>query len=157
MPSRIIINGGDLDDLATFLGTLKLPITVEWVQGRDRTGQQNKLMWLWASEAAYQRGDMTPDEVQREWKLRHGVPILREDSSEFRTFYDKALRGHPYPIKLEAMRFVPVTSDMKVKQMVRFMDTIERECADQGIRLTAPDPELSAHMTRHREAERKAA
>ena len=157
MTQRIINNADELDLWCRYLAARKLPITVSSVDGRDRTHSQNALMWLWASEAAYQRGDMTPDEVQREWKLRHGVPILREDSAEFRSLYDKALKPLPYPLKLEAMRFIPVTSEMKVKQMVRFMDTIERECGEQGIRLTAPDPELAAHMSRNRQPERKAA
>jgi hypothetical protein len=157
MAHRIISTPDELDALTALLGNLKLPITVEWVQGRDRTGQQNRLMWLWASEAAEQLGDRTPDELQREWKLRHGVPILREDSAEFRAVYDKALKPLPYQLKVEAMRFIPVTSEMKVRQMVRFMDAIERECGEQGIVLTAPDSELAKYQERYRTLERKAA
>ena len=80
MAHRIIANTNDLSDLFKLFGGLKLPITVEWVQGRDRTPDQNRLQFLWAKEAAEQRGDMTPDEVRCEWKLRHGVPILREET-----------------------------------------------------------------------------
>jgi hypothetical protein len=29
---------------------------------------------------------------------------------------------------------------MSVKQMTKFLDTVQRECAEQGIRLTDPDP-----------------
>jgi hypothetical protein len=147
----------DLDELATFLGTLKLPITVEWVQGRDRTSEQNKLMWLWASEASYQRSDMTPDEVQREWKLNHGIPILCEDSAEYRDFCTLTLKRLTHEQRIEAMRYVPVTSEMKVKQMVKFLDTIERECAEQGLKLTNPDPDLAAYQARHRTSDRRAA
>lgn len=150
MAHRLIENERDLADFAKFLGNLKLPITVEWVQGRDRTRDQNALQWLWASEAANQLGDRTADEVQREWKLRHGVPILREESPEFRAVYDKALKPLPYELKVEAMRFLPVTSEMKVRQMVRYLDTIQRECLQNGLRLTDPDPALASYQARYR-------
>lgn len=150
MPHRIIANEMDLASFTRFLGNLKLPVTVEWVQGRDRTRDQNALQWMWATEAAQQLGDRTADEMQRDWKLRHGVPILREDSAEFRAVYDKAIRPLPYEQKLEAMRFIPVSSEMKVKQMIRFLDAIERECLEQGIALTAPDPELASYQSRYR-------
>lgn len=158
MAHRIIQNERDLADLGRFLGNLKLPITVEWVQGRDRTRDQNALQWLWASEAAHQLGDRTADEIQRDWKLRFGVPILREDSAEFRAVYDKAIRPLPYELKVEAMRFLPVTSEMKVRQMVRYLDTVQRECLSNGIRLTDPDPELASYQARYRaHDDRKAA
>lgn len=150
MAHRIITNELDLASFTRFLGNLKLPVTVEWVQGRDRTRDQNALQWLWATEAAAQLGDRTADELQRDWKLRHGVPILREDSAEFRAIYDAAIRPLTYEQKLEVMRFIPVTSEMKVRQMVRYLDTIERECAENGIRLTAPDPDLATYQARYR-------
>lgn len=40
---------------------------------------------------------------------------------------------------------------MKVPQMVRYLDTIQRECAQQGIRLTDPDPELNTYHARYRQ------
>lgn len=153
MAHRIIDNENDLASFVRFLGKLKLPLTVEWVQGRDRTKDQNALQWLWATEAANQLGDRTPDEVQREWKLRFGVPILREDSMEFRAIYDKAIKPLPYELKVEAMRFLPVTSEMKVRQMVRYLDTVQRECLTNGICLTDPDPELAAYQARYRNKE----
>jgi RNAse (barnase) inhibitor barstar len=41
MPSRLIRNAEDLDALFTLFGNMKLPLTVDWVQGADRTAQQN--------------------------------------------------------------------------------------------------------------------
>ena len=150
MPHRILCNETDLADFVRFLGNLKLPVTVEWVMGRDRTRDQNALQWLWASEAAGQLGDRTAEEIQREWKLRHGVPILREDSAEFRATYDRLIRPLLYEQKVEAMRFIEVTSVFKVRQMVRFLDAVQRECAEQGIKLTDPDPDLASYQARHR-------
>ncbi len=155
MAHRILSGEGDRVDFLKFVGTVKLPVTFEWQPGRDRSLAQNKLMWLWAQEAADQRGDVTRTEVQHDWKLRHGLPILRADSIEFRAFTDQVLRPLNYEQRMAAMAFVPVTSEFKVPQMIAFLDAIERECAEQGIRLTDPDPDLARYHARYRE--RKAA
>jgi len=150
MAHRTIKSQSDLDALRTLLGNMKLPITVEWVQGNDRTSDQNRLQWLWAKETAEQFGDRTPTEVQREWKLIYGVPILREDSAEFREIYDSMIKPLPYEGKAKLMQYMPITSEMKVRQMVRYLDTIQREMLQQGVRLTDPDPELAAYQARYR-------
>lgn len=154
MAHRIIDSEYDLKAFRAMLDNLTLPFTVEWVQGRDRSKDQNALQWLWATEAANQRGDQTAEETRREWKLHHGVPILREDSMEFREIYDKAIKPLPYEMKLEAMAFIPVTSKFTVRQMVRYLDTVQRECLQQGIRLTDPDPMLADYQKRYREKEK---
>ena len=150
MTERIIKTADELDVWFTFLSGRKLPITVTSNDGRDRTLDQNRLMFLWASEASQQLGDRTVDDIRFDWKLRHGVPILREDGEAFRAFYDKALKPLPYEQKVAAMRFVPVTSEMNVRQMIRYLDAVSRECAEQGIVLTDPDPELAAYQRRYR-------
>lgn len=150
MAHRIISTEYDRAAFIQFFQRLKLPATIEWQQGRDRSLDQNRLQFLWAREASDQRGDMTADEVRCEWKLIYGVPILREESAEFREIYDSAIKPLAYDKKLKAMRFIPVTSDMKVPQMIRYLDTIQRECAEQGIRLTDPDGELAAYQDRYR-------
>lgn len=153
MPHRIIASTHDLDAFIRLLGELKQPFTVEWVQGRDRTRDQNALQWLWATEAAHQLGDRTAMEVQHDWKLRHGVPILREDSAEFRATYDRTLKPLGYEQKVEAMAFIDVTSILKVRQMVRYLDAVQRECAENGIHLTDPDPSLASYQARYRTKE----
>lgn len=158
MAHRIITDATELDAFVLLLTGLKLPFTVEWVQGRDRTKDQNALQWLWATEAADQRGDVLATEVQREWKLRHGVPILREDSAEFRTTYDNIIKDtHSYEEKIALMEFIDVTSAFKVRQMVRYLDAVQRECLENGIKLTDPDPSLADYQKRYRTPDRKAA
>ena len=153
MAHRIIESTADVANFATLLNGLKLPVTVEWQKGRDRSLAQNRLQFQWAREAAEQRGDMTPEEVRCEWKLHHGVPILRESSASFRDIYDTAIKPLPYEYKLKAMRIIAVSSEMTVRQMVQYLDTIERECAERGIRLTDPDAELAKHHERYRKGE----
>lgn len=153
MPHRHIENAADLEALATLFGALAKPFTVEWSQGRDRSLDQNRLQFMWAREAAEQRGDTTADEIRCEWKLYHGVPILCEDSLDFRAFCRLALGKLTGEERLKAMRFVPVTSEFKVRQMVRYLDAIERECAERGITLTQPDADLAAYQKRYRDTE----
>lgn len=155
MAHRILNTEGDRVDFLKFVGGIKLPVTFEWTPGRDRSLEQNRLQFLWAREASEQRGDMTAEEVRREWKLHHGVPILRAESPDFRAVYDEAIKPLPYELKLKAMSFIPVTSEMKVPQMIAYLDAIERECAEQGTRLTDPDPDLASYQARYRQ--RKAA
>lgn len=156
MAHRVIDTIDDLHDLTRFLGNLKLPITVEWVPGRDRTKSQNALQWLWAGEVAYQLGDRTAEDVQDDWRLMHGVPILREDNSEFRSVYDSCLKALPYAAKKAALRHlgIKVTSAMNVRQMVRYMDAVTRACAELGLHLSEPDPELAKYQSRYRVKEK---
>jgi hypothetical protein len=135
---RIIKTEQDRDELLALLGTLKLPFTAQWKAGKDRSLDQNALQWKWATEAAQQLGDRTAAEVQQDWKLRHGVPILREGSEAFREKYDKVIRPLPFEEKLAFMDMIDVTSAMSVKQMTAFLDTVMRECLQNGLRLTDP-------------------
>jgi hypothetical protein len=153
MAHRILRTESDRENYVRFVQNASLPRTFEDTPGADRTRDQNALQWLWATEAANQLGDRTPGELQRDWKLRHGVPILREDSAEFRDIYDRLIKPLSYEHKIEAMRFIDVTSDMKVKQMVRFLDAVQRECLEQGLRITDPDPDLAAYQKRYRTKE----
>ena len=152
MPHRIVYSEADLADVVKLLSDLKLPLTIEWRQGSDRTRDQNALQWLWANEAAQQRGDVDAMDVQAEWKLTIGCPIMREDSPEFRESYDSTIKPLPYEMKIRAMRDLDfgVTRLMKVRQMIRYLDTIQQRCAEIGIRLTDPDPELAKYQARYR-------
>lgn len=150
MPSRILRTEADREAFQIFVQTMKLPATMEWSQGADRSSEQNRLQFLWCHEAAEQRGDMTFEEVRHEWKLRYGVPILRRDSADFRAVYDEAIKPLPYELKLKAMAFIPVTSEMSVRQMIEYLDTVQRETLQQGIQLTDPDPELASYHDRYR-------
>lgn len=152
MPERIIRTPQDMDGLLALFGNLSLPITVHWQAGADRSGQQNRLQWLWAGEVAEQLGDRDAADVQAEWKLTIGVPILRGDSPAFREIYDASAKLLTYEQKIALMKIgFSVTSDMTVRQMVRYLDEVERQCLTMGLRLTAPDPDLAKHHARYRE------
>jgi hypothetical protein len=158
MPHRKIENEKDRADFTRFLGNLQMPFTVEWSVGRDRSLDQNKLQWMWATEAGHQVG-LTAAEQQAQWKLVHGVPILREDSATFRETYDRHLKHLPHEEKVRIIRDLdlPITSAMNVGQMVRFLDAIEAECRRNGIEITQPDDDLATYMARYRRPQGRAA
>lgn len=141
MPQAAITSEVDRASFVALVGKLRLPFTVTWRQGKKRSLDQNDLQWLWASEAARHFGDRDATEMQTEWKLRHGVPILREDSEEFRRVYDRYLRPLSYEEKLEAIRHldIGVSRVMTTPQMTRYLDAIQMECAKVGVRLTQPE------------------
>lgn len=139
MAHRIIRSLAEFEEFVRLGRTLKWPQTLRWNPGADRSLDQNALQFKWAQEAAEQRGDMTTEEVRCEWKLHFGVPIMRAENDEFRADYDETVKGLPYHLKLRLMRRYAVTSEMTVKQMTQYLDTVQRECAEQGIRLTDPE------------------
>ena len=142
MAHRIIRNPADLEAYIATLRALKLPLTVQHKQGADRSLDQNHLQVLWANEFAAAMGDRTGEEVRHDWKLRHGVPILRAEDAGFRATYDKSLKHLSYAEKLALMAYIPVTSLMSVKQMSAYLRTVQREALQHGVRLT--DPEAQA-------------
>jgi hypothetical protein len=152
MPSRIIRTPEDMAELVATFSALSLPITVSWVKGADRTTEQNNLQWKWANEAAMQLGDRTAADVQAEWKLEIGVPILRGADDAYRALYDATIRSLPHAMKIKLMeQGYPVTSIMKVRHMVQYMDAVQRQSIGMGLQLTEPDPSLAKYQARHRE------
>ena len=139
MPSRVIRTDAQFEAVGRLLAGLERPFTLTWHKGADRSHDQNRTMWMWAGEAAQQLGDRTAAEVQRDWKLRHGIPILRSEDAAFRAFYDESLMPLTYEKKLAAMAFVPVTRLMTVPQFSQFLDIVYRECQEQGLFLTLPE------------------
>ena len=74
----------------------------------------------------------------------------RADNAEFRADYDAMMKPLPYDMKLKAMKgFFPVTSLMKVRQMCRFMNLVQQQCAERGLELTQPPDDLAKYNARY--------
>ncbi|RMD90728.1 MAG: hypothetical protein D6811_10180 [Alphaproteobacteria bacterium] len=139
MAQALVRTEFDRKRLIDLIGKAKLPLSVRWESGRARSIDQNALQWKWAQEVAVQLGDTDAADVQARWKLVHGVPILREDD-DFREVYDARIKPLPYEAKIAMMRLgFPVSRMMKVGQMTRYLDAIQRECAEQGWWITIPE------------------
>ncbi|MBN49963.1 MAG: hypothetical protein CMN85_10510 [Spongiibacteraceae bacterium] len=105
-----------------------------------RSIDQNSISHAWYAEISKHKGDESPKEVKRECKLRLGVPILRAEDDDFRAFYDKAMKNTlTYEEKLEAMDFVPVTSQMSKAQLSQYLEVMQQEYCKQGIFLEFPE------------------
>jgi len=105
---------------------------------RDRSVEQNAVMHGWFSQISKTLGEDTPEEVKRFCKLTLGVPILRGADEDFCAFYDKALKGLSYEQKIEAMKYLDVTSLFSTDQMLEFMTAMQTTYADR-VKLVYPN------------------
>lgn len=141
MTTRSVATEFQRDDVVKLIKSRKLPFTISLTSGRKRSVEQNKLQRLWVKEIAEQLGDRTSEQVRGDCKLRFGVPILREDSDDFREKYDRIFKPLPYETKLELCMEpfdFPVTRLMKVGQLTKYLESIARHYAEQGVELTQP-------------------
>ena len=139
---RTVFDSRQLAALVAELGNLPHPFTVSVAVGRGRSLNQNALAWKWAGEVADHFGDRTANEVHAYNKLHHGVPIRRETDPDFAEVYDARIKPLPYEDKLALMAppiDLPVTRDLKVKDMQRFLDAVALEWTRQGVPLTIPE------------------
>jgi len=152
MTLRIVRTPEDLALLKVFLDQRKQPFTVDIVEGRNRSDEQNRLSQKWYREISDQTGEDRED-VRARCKLEIGVPILRAASEKFCKAYDGTIRPHAYADKLAFIRDtdMPVTRLMNVGQMTQYMDLVFRRHAESGIALTVPpdkyafDPARKVH------------
>lgn len=107
----------------------------------DRSAAQNSLAFLWYKAAADQMDDDTANGKRALCKLTVGIPIRREDD-EFREVYDETIRplsyGQKLSIMVEPIDF-PVTRDMSVKDMGRYLEGVDMLFSGQGVVLPRPD------------------
>lgn len=144
MTRRTIFSPADRDRLFAEITAQPLPLTVTITAGRGRGLTQNALAWKWAGEIAAYRGDVTANEVHAMNKLHHGVPIRRETDPDFAEVYDSRIKPLPYEAKLALMAppiDLPVTRDMRVSEMTRFLDAVRLHWQAEGVGLTIPEDE----------------
>lgn len=119
-------------------------VTIGWQKGKKKwkSHEQDKLENLWHREAAEWLKDEEPEAKRGYCKLHFGVPILRGESDEFRSDYDKMIRPLPYEWKLQMMMApidFPVTRKMKTGQKARYLNGVEQHYRGLGVPLTDPD------------------
>ncbi len=130
------------DELRTFIREVKydFPWFVRVLDGRNRSKQQNSLMWTWAYEIQEQTG-YTKEEVQAKWKADFGIPMLSDESEDMRNIYGRIPweEGDPEEI-MKMLEWMPCTRHMTQGQMTRFLDRIfEYHTTKCGHILTIPE------------------
>jgi len=106
-----------------------------------RSIAQNKLAFRWYEHIAKSMQDGTTQDKRAYCKLHYGVAIRKEDEV-FREKYDRIIRPLPYEHKLEVMVDpidFPVTRDMSIKDMSRYLDAMQQGFAKEGIILPTQD------------------
>lgn len=105
-----------------------------------RSLDQNSLSHSWYAEVSRAKEDISPLEAKCESKLHCGVPILRTEDDGFREFYDASIKPTlTYEKKLEAMKFLPVTSLMSKKQLSQYLEDMQQYWGRQGVYLAFPE------------------
>lgn len=108
---------------------------------KSRSAKQNRLAFLWYKHAAFVMEDETAEAKRAYCKLHFGVPIRRENEA-FREVYDRVIRPLNYAQKLEIMVGAidfPVSRDMSVKEMARYLEAVEVFYTGLGVDLPKPD------------------
>lgn len=101
-------------------------LRVSWKTGKDRSLDQNAISHAWYEQVAAELREDSALGVKNFCKLHFGVPILRAEDSDFRSFYDSAIKPHlSYEQKVAAMAFVPVTSLMTAKQLSAYLEAVQ--------------------------------
>lgn len=140
MPTRFIREPQHVDALADLLRARKLPLTVSWAQGAPRTTAQNNLAFRWYQDAARQLGDCDHGDTRAISKVQFAAPILCRDNEVFRASWER-LRSrfaHEEIVEFVKATELPMTSIMGLKQMIEFMDGIEKYWRGAGVMLTDP-------------------
>lgn len=113
-------------------------IKVSAKAGKPRSLDQNAISHAWYEQLARELREESALGWKCYCKLHHGVPILRAEDEEFRTFYDGAIKRLTYEQKIEAMKFVPVTSIMTKPQKSAYLEAVQNDFAAKGVRLEFP-------------------
>lgn len=136
--NRIIRTRDDLAALFRRIVSAGFPVTITVRDGEIRSDPQNRLQWDWAAIVGKETGE-TKDDVQRRWKLAHGVPILRAGDPVADAMFDRALMELDYQQRLAAMDYFQVSRVMTSAQFSEYLDAIEREATQAGIGLPRRD------------------
>lgn len=112
--------------------------------GTDRSLPQNSFTHAWYGQLARELREDDEAGWKSYCKLHHGVPILRQESPDFRTAYDASIKLLTYEQKLQAMRFFPVTSLMTKDQLSRYAEAVQKDFDARGVRLEFPKPKAKA-------------
>lgn len=112
-------------------------------EGKARSLDQNAISHAWYEQIARELREDNALGWKAYCKLHLGVPILRMDDEEFKKFYDGAIKGLTYEQKLEAMKYIPVTSIMSKMQLSMYLEAMQEDFFKRGVMLQFPEEALA--------------
>lgn len=117
---------------------LKLNIKI----GKARSLDQNAISHCWYEQLARELREYDELGWKCHCKLNYGVPILRAEDEQFREFYDSTIKDTlTYEQKIQAMKYLPVTSLMTKPQLSKYLETMQEAFVRQGVVLEFPKEE----------------
>lgn len=103
---------------------------------KKRTLDQSAQSFVWYSQLARELNEDNEQGWRRFCKLHFAIPILRSSDSQFREFYDKAVKPNfSYEDKLKVMDFMPATSLMNTEQFNRYFEAMQDYFIKLGVNL----------------------
>jgi hypothetical protein len=148
MKQRIIITSEELRNRAfEVLSALPL-VPVHEIDIReykkDRSVAQNRTLWLWLSIIGNELGE-SKEELHEKYKDKFLVNIFERDNQDYAEMVGSLRNVYRHGLKDEAValrrRIVALTSTTTatVAQMQEYLQNIERDAANLGIRLPCPE------------------
>ena len=127
---------GDMRDLFKQHKFVKVSAKI----GKVRSLDQNAISHCWYEQLARELREDDALGWKAYCKLHHGVPILRAEDEQFRDFYDRTIKVTlSYEQKLDAMKFVPVTSLMNKDQLSKYLKAMQDDFLARGVILEFPE------------------
>lgn len=115
-------------------------LKISFTSGKNRSISQNSISHAWYEQLARELREDDARGHKRFCKLHFAVPILRAEDSDYREFYDLAIKNNlSYEKKLAAMDFVPATSLMTKKQKSKYLEEVQSHFLSRGVKLEFPN------------------
>ena len=105
----------------------------------DRSDKQNALSFKLYEHVSIVRKEDTILGVRCFCKYKFGVPILIADDPEMMDYFKTVFEHLSYESRIKAVRHIPVTSLMKVKQFARYLDNVYKNYESEGMTMPKPD------------------
>lgn len=120
----------------TFKETKYFTLTIS--TGKKRSLQQNAILHAWCQQVADEEREYTAGGVKCLVKLFFGLPILRGADEDVNEAAATCLDVLPYESKVAAMKYFPVTSLMKTKQLAQMLEQMQAHYVGR-VNLTFPE------------------
>ena len=145
MSSKVITLAGDLQRTRAKMLIDHAPVGAVVTiseKAEARTSAQNRLLHRWFGDISRDEafGD-TAQEIKAQCNLTYGLPILSRDDAEWHSAFSYLFSDLNHAAKLKAIRVldVPFTRRMGVRQLSEYMDAMQRDYLQMGVRLTDPE------------------
>ncbi|MEM6465601.1 MAG: hypothetical protein AAF679_03720 [Pseudomonadota bacterium] len=122
------------------MGNQALPCTVTVKEGALRSLSANALLHRWYADVARHLGDMTAGAVKGVCHHKYGLPIrLQDDQFQWVWSRSGALLSYEKQCAALGSGTFGISSKMTTKELKSYMDEMQRDYAEQGVRLTDPE------------------